>query len=270
MMSVKSKSKFVYLVCGQVFANIFEENKQISVLEINDFLLLLSQFADDTNLFLDGSPETISAVTNSLTMAEQHLGLRVNYDKTTLYKLGNLQTADARYITQKIHVWKNPPIQSLGITVGGDDDMILQNLRLVINKAESILNTWKSFNLTLMGRVLVVNTLVESLFVYRLSVLPAMDTTLLTQIQDRIWKFVWKDCKARICFNALRLPKDQGGLRLTDLCTKHTALLIQWIFVMQKDPFLEKEMYSNIPMGLGELIWKATLNSKDVMLLCDE
>ena len=82
----------------------------------------------------------------------------------------------------------------------------------MIGKVEAVLNSWKHRRLTLMGRVLVMNTLVKSLFVYKFSVLLELDEDIVNSIQSLIWNFVWRGKHAKINFELLKRPKEHGGL----------------------------------------------------------
>ena len=76
-----------------------------------------------------------------------------------------------------------------------------------------------------MGRVLIVNTLVESLYVYKLSVLSIFDEKLLGELQKEIINFIWKGKKPKIRYDMMISQKKSGGLRLVDMKAKHMALL---------------------------------------------
>ena len=195
--------------CLHIFSNttqIFEG------LVVHDILQLILQFADDTNLFLSATTQNLQNTTQWLAVAEQNLGLKVNYEKTTMYRIGSLKETTAELYTQKALSWQNPPIDTLGIIVSTKlSEMTQMNLQPLIPKVKAVLQCWQHQNLTLMGRVLVINTLVESLFVYQFSVLSQLDLDILHQIQTDIWHFIWKGKGAKINFNILRSP--QAGRR---------------------------------------------------------
>ena len=46
---------------------------------------LLSQFADDTDIYLEYSEESVNECLRTLTDIEANTGLKISYDKTTLY-----------------------------------------------------------------------------------------------------------------------------------------------------------------------------------------
>ena len=257
-------SPHLMLITGQLFADMFEENKEIKGIELQNIINLLSQFADDTNVYLDANTN-FAAVTQTLQKAERNLGLKVNYDKTVLYRIGSLQHAQAERYVQETYTWGEPPITTLGVDVINDPiEMAVANMQPLIGKVESVLNAWKHRNLTLMGWVLVVNTLVESLFVYKMSVLSHMDDSILNQIQQIIWTYIWQGKHAKINFSLLRRPKDHGGLCLVDLRSKHQALLIQWIFNVDMDNYLQSALYSSIAPVLGRDIWLINAKESDI------
>ena len=232
-------SPHLFNLTGQIFANILEHNKEIDGITAHGIFLLLAQFADDTSLFLKSSEKEIKSVTESLNLAERNLGLKVNYEKTTIYRIGSLMRTKAEYYTQQKFCWDDPPVHTLGIIVDINvNRMIKMNMNPILEKAQGVLKTWNYPDLSLTGRVLVVNTFVESLCVYRFSVLPYLvHGDIYTELNKLIMNFIWRGKRAKINFNILKQPKDEGGLRLVDLRSKHIALLIQWLFV--KDEFVQ-------------------------------
>ena len=67
--------------------------------------------------------------------------------------------------------WSDGPIKVLGIHIGNDSSDIAQlNYEELVNKAANICDLWSCRSLTILGKILVINTLVLPLFVYRLQV----------------------------------------------------------------------------------------------------
>ena len=62
----------------------------------------------------------------------------------------------------------------------------------IINKAEAILKVWKQRHLTLLGKVTMLNSLVGSLFIYRLQVLPKIPIHLVNRLNKVIQDFILK------------------------------------------------------------------------------
>ena len=139
-----------------------------------------------------------------LNKAEYNLGLKVNYEKTVLYRIGSLANSKAQLYTQKVFVWDDPPIETLGIVVDVNQSaMATLNMQPLYQKTVNTLAAWKGHKLTLMGKVLVVNTLVESLFVYKFSVLSEIEMGIIQNIQDETMKFLWDSKSAKISLDIL-------------------------------------------------------------------
>ena len=167
---------------------------------------------------------------------------------------------------QEEYSWDEPPINSLGIAVHTDFSKMCElNIKPLITKAANRLATWGNKDLTLMGRVLVVNTLIESMFVYRFTVTPLIQEGYFQQIQDIIWKFIWKNKRAKINFDTLSASKDQGGLRLVDLKAKHKALIAQWFVIIHKDQqFLLRDFEDSLKHMVQVDILRFNIRRKDI------
>ena len=57
---------------------------------------MLSQFAADMDLFLLFKQKVLQEVINMLHYYEQHAGLCINYDKTTIYQIGSVRKSNAK------------------------------------------------------------------------------------------------------------------------------------------------------------------------------
>ena len=53
-----------------------------------------------------------------------------------------------------------------------------------------------------------------------------------------IKEFLWSECTPRIRTKTLQLPKEHGGLKLTELTNKQRSLYTLWIFRSFGDVFL--------------------------------
>ena len=80
-------SPHLFNLTGQIFSDLFyDTDGQINGLVVCDLLNLLSQFADDTNIYLKPEADNLNCVSHTLAITERNLGLKVNYEKSTLYQ----------------------------------------------------------------------------------------------------------------------------------------------------------------------------------------
>ena len=100
-------------------------------------------------------------------------GFLANYDKTEIYIVGSTAYSDAKLITARQMVWTNEPLNIFGVWVLVDEEETMRlNYDDMVCKVELILKVCKHRGLSLMGKVNIVNTLVSSIFTYKMTVLP--------------------------------------------------------------------------------------------------
>ena len=94
----------LYLLCGEIMADLVRNNNQIKGTKVLDTINLISQFADDMDLFLLYDLHSLNAVCDTLTLIERNTGQLVNYEKTNMYRIGLLVASDMKLYT---HTHKN-------------------------------------------------------------------------------------------------------------------------------------------------------------------
>ena len=125
-----------------------------------------------------------------------------------------MQDSDARLYTQKPLAWTNDGFEVLGITITHRSDLLERNYNPMIAKYRAILKSWQTRNLSLLGKICVINTLVSSLFVHKLTALPNLAKEYIQQLEGDFSAFIWNGSKAKIPLKTLQLNKKQGGLNL--------------------------------------------------------
>ena len=79
----------LYLLTAEIMANKLRKNPKIKGVHVGSVEHLISQFADDTDLYLSYDQGTLNATFDVLTGIETNTGLCVSYEKTTLYRIGS-------------------------------------------------------------------------------------------------------------------------------------------------------------------------------------
>ena len=224
---------------------------------------VLSQFADDTAAYLNFDPLTIENFTDTLGIVEDNMGLKVSYEKTTLYRVGSLRNSDARVYTKKEMEWSSGTIHTLGVDFNCDGSPHSSNFDNILTKMDSVCEAWQHRRLSLPGKTLIINSLMGSLFVYKMSVMIELTNNQLNIVNKKIRQFLWGGHKSKIALETLCKKKVQGGLRLVDIAAKQKALQISWIFKTQQDQFLNSCMLRELNTALDHGIWQCNLNKKD-------
>ena len=260
-------SSIYFLVIAEILAISLRANEEIEGITLKDIRNLLNQFADDMDIFSLCKETSIRNIYNELEAFRLQSGFTVSYEKTTLYRIGSLRHSDAMLYNMNEFVWSNRDINVLGVTIA-HENLVEKNYQGIIGKVKKNLFSWQNRGLSLIGKIQVVNTLIASLFVYKMMVLPIIPNNILRNIDNIIREFIWDGKKSKISYSTLQLPKKEGGLGLVMLKERDKALKATWPQILHT----EKE-YANLVYGiirctkLGNNIWRCNLNPEDVKYL---
>ena len=258
-----------YLLCGEIMSRKLLNNpniKGISMGKTNKRLNnLLSQFVDDTVLFLEFEELCLYETIKTLSHIEANTGLIISYDKTLIYHIGSIANSDAMIYTQKPIKWTNEPFTLLGIRISNCEEEA-KNYDETVQKMENILTNWYYRQFTIMGKTTIINVLCESLFVYKLSVTLDVSTETVDKIEKLIDHFIWKGKKAKIAKKTLQTSKKCGGIRLFNIKIKQKALKIAWIPKIKQNTFFNICLYDNVNVSNFDRIFECNLNACDCLL----
>ena len=164
--------------------------------------------------------------------------------------------------------WKKENFEVLGVTVcNTTSDAISLNYDKILNKTEAILQNWKGRQLNLVGKVQIINSMVASLYVYKMSVLPLLPSSYCKKLENICTKFLWDGRRPKISLKKLQLSKKEGGLGLVDFRLKDIALKIFWVKELFTDLDQAKLAYAILAPKLKNDIWECNLNEKDIKIL---
>ena len=254
-----------FVLAVEIMAQDIRQDKEIEGVKIKDTETKLNQFADDTDSFSQFKQSSLDALLNKLSKYQKITGLEINYDKTTLYRIGSLRHSKAELYTQPSIKWTSETITVLGIKIFHDEEMLIQrNFNPLIEKSVHILNSWRNRNLSLLGRVNVINTLVCSLFIYKFTTLPPMPQSLRKKITHIMREYLWDGKKSKISFNTLTLSKKDGGLNLTNIELRECAVKCLWVKTLHDEVDMSKIVYHSIGNELGNFMWCCNLHRKDI------
>ena len=253
-------SPSLYLLVGQLLTSLIKNHKEINGIKIGETEMLISQFADDTDLYLPFDKIVLNAVIECFQCIETSTGLTVSYEKTTLYRIGSIADSNAKFYTTKSLKWSNEAINTIGVALHKME--LERNFDNIQHKMNTVTKMWWYRKVTLLGKVLIVNALIASLFVYKFQVIHYISEARYQKAEEMIEKFIWNDKKPKIKLNILMLSKENGGLGLVNLRLKHQALIMGWIKKCKYDEILYK-LAQHFLKGKFELLCRANLNQKD-------
>ena len=154
-----------------------------------------------------------------------------------------------------------------GVTIA-HKDLVAKSYEEIRKKGKAVLSAWYNRGLSLMGKVQVVNTLVASLFVYKMMVLPEIPKVVVQNVDNIIREFLWNGKKAKIAYKILQNPKPQGILNLVDLTRRDKALKASWPTILAQEEEYAQLVLSQIGCKpLGHNLWRCHISPEDVARL---
>ena len=176
-------SPYLFILCAEILGKMVRKNKEIKGISINGKEYKLSQYADDTQLILDGTEKSLKAALNLLKQFYIMSGLKINVDKTRALWIGSSCGSPETLCEEFALDWSQDPLKILGVTfsplVFNIWDLNSQEILLKIKK---ILNHWSKRKLTLLGRITIIKSLAVSKFVHLFISLPAPPNGLISEL----------------------------------------------------------------------------------------
>ena len=229
----------------------------------------ITQFADDARIFIKYSKQCLQEVMRTLEKIRQNTGLTISEEKSVIYRIGALKnTGKQLKIPDCNMTWLDNDIDMLGIKIANEATQSMDAYEDIIKKMRNIAQQWALRSLTLMGKVFFINTLMASLFVYKLTVLPDLTSQQLDSIHHIILNFLWNGGKPKIPLEILQLPKREGGLGLTNFAAKNRSLHMHWIARIFESEYLQSYVYDWLIPEMGEWVWDCNLYHRDVDSYC--
>lgn len=223
-------SPYLFLLCAEILACKIRQNNDIKGINIGNQQYKISQYADDTILFLRYTEESLKEAVNIFKDYQHYSGLRVNYDKTEIMPLGPIKNHFDILLPENNMIWHRGPISVLGIKIAQNiGETIELNFSPKLNKINHNIISWSKRKLSPYGKITVLNAFIMSQYIYLLSMLPSPSNTHLTIIQNAVFQFIWDNKPDKIQRNFLKQKKETGGLNVPDIFIKNKALKLLWV-----------------------------------------
>ncbi|GKU98551.1 hypothetical protein SLEP1_g11543 [Rubroshorea leprosula] len=133
-----------------------------------DVMVSHLQFADDTIFFGEASKENIQVIKCVLRTFELASGLKINYGKSQLMGIGVEEDWKKR-MAYTLHCKEGElPVKYLGIQIGGNHRK-LSMWQPLVNSFKKKLASWKGRDLSMGGRIALINSVLSSLPVFQMS-----------------------------------------------------------------------------------------------------
>ena len=181
-------------------------------------------FADDVLLFLSGTNDQFSRVFAVLHELSNHRNCKINLSKFQAFHIGsNKNCVDKPFIDKGLK-WPTKTLKYLGVLIPikkcYDNVKTLLELNLVplLKKTKNFLSSRSSRNLTLMGKITIVKSLITPRMIYKASTLPPIiPRTFITKTDKLLFKFIWGSNWRRVSRNVLYNNIECGEAKMMHL-----------------------------------------------------
>ena len=127
----------------------------------------ISQYADDTNFPIQPTLGSFNALIDILDKFSSISGLKPNYKKCKVLRVGSLKYSNFKINTTHPLEWTDGAVDVLGVHIPVDlSHLIDVNFYSRLEKARKILQPWQGRGLTLYEKVSFIKSLVISQFTY--------------------------------------------------------------------------------------------------------
>jgi hypothetical protein len=230
-------SPFLFLIVVEGLTGLMRRAVEIGRFKgyrVNDSIhFQILQFADDTILIGEGIQDNLWTLKILLRSFELVSGLKINFVKSKLYGINiesRLLEAGAAFLSCRSDVI---PFKFLGVSVGANPRR-RETWKPVVESMSKRLNLWKSRQLSLGGRITLINSVLSSIPLYYFSFYKA-PVCVLKSLVSLQRNFLWgggTEIKkvSWVSWDQICLPKDQGGLGVKNLEMFNRALLSKWLW----------------------------------------
>ena len=168
------------------------KNQTVKGININGKEFRLSQYADDIQIFLDGTERSLQETLSILNMFYSMSGLKINIEKTRAILIGALSNSETQMCRNQRLDWSQGPFKVLGVTFTMEVfDIWDINSNEILIRIENLCKQWLKRKLTLMGRITITKSLPLSKFTHLFLALPNPPEELIKKLNKIFFTFLW-------------------------------------------------------------------------------
>ena len=261
-------SPYLFILCVEVLADVIRKNCDIKGITVNGSEVIISQYADDTALILDGSRRSLTTSLKVLDLFSEISGLRLNRKKTEALWIGANPGSEEKLCPEIELKWMRDKVKTLGVWLSTDPVLMMKaNYDEKLTKLKASLGCLEMRRLSLLGKITVLKSLMVSQLVYILSPLPT-DHEAVKEVNNRFYNFLWGGRGDKIKRNIMISNYEQGGLKMIDVINFAKALKSNWIkkYLDQNNLAKWKLFFDSHLHGFGgATIFNGNLNQKDLL-----
>ena len=223
-------SPYLFVMCVEILALLIRQNKDISGVKVRDVETKILQYADDTELMLEGDVKSFEESVGTIDYFGKISGLLLNKDKTIAVWLGSKRNSPLRYMPHLNMEWNPNKFKILGIWFTNDlKNCEEMNYNAIFLEIKKMYKVWLKRQITPLGRVAVLKSLILSKITHLWLLLPNPPDRLIHELQRSVFYFIWNKKRDRISRQTAIKNLRQGGLGIPDIVKQIHALKLTWV-----------------------------------------
>ncbi|KAJ3672310.1 hypothetical protein LUZ60_007031 [Juncus effusus] len=226
-------SPHLFIVAIDTLARVAENLSSINFIEkpfLNSHISLY--YADDSVFLIKPEVQQVQRLKMMLKSFENSSGLKINFEKSEFTIIPENHPASNEISSELGCPQASMPIRYLGYPLHFKKPMKRDYRNLIENFGKK-LQGWQGTNLSIGGRLVLINSVLSSLSVYYLSVFK-FPKWVIKEMDKIRQNFLWKGNKEKgynlINWKKVCRPKSGGGLGVLNLEIFNNAMLLKWIW----------------------------------------
>ena len=220
----------MFVLCSVILSHVIRENKNIKGISVHDKEVKLSQYADDTTVFLNVDKESLCGVMRVLEWFRKISGLAINVDKTNVVKIEALRGRSITWEGKFGLKWVTD-FEVLGIKyrIHHMDTITDDNILGKLAEIKNLIQVWNSRCLSPYGKITIIESLLLSKIIHILLSLPTPSQNMFFRLESIFSNFIWNSKPPKFRREIVESFNKDGGLQLHNLKTFDAALKIGWL-----------------------------------------
>ena len=213
---------------AEVIAIHIRNNADIKGIIVGNTDIKIKMLADDTTLLL-WDLSSVELAIKDFDIFSKCSGLKLNLQKTKVIPIGSNLYRDKLQKPLSGITLKRGPFKTLGIWFSYNKaEMIDLNFNERIGNMKKQLDIWRSRNLSLKGKIVILKTLIlpQILFLFNLIYVPK---SVLDQIDKLFFSFLWNSDPSKVKRSTIIGSITSGGLKMVDIYIMHKVAKAMWI-----------------------------------------
>ena len=202
-------SPYLFILCVEILAIMIRQNKHIKGIFIGETEYKISQYADDTEITLEGDKNSFEETVKTINTFGKASGLFLNAGKTSAIWLGNKR--NLRYLVY-------------GLLMTSKSVRYSTLVIFFFFEIRALYKVWLKRQITPLGRVAVLKSLILSKIIHLWMLLPNPPDNLVNELQKTVFQFVWNRKQDRISRKIAVRSIAKGGLGIPNIKTYINAL----------------------------------------------